>query len=95
MLTIYNVILSKVDHLFWFYPYYSFCLFDNIIEGYSQKWKTKEPKLKKKYYQAKRKTTKRSREYYGNHFEGEKVKERNYVNNKNMPDEDRERKKNI
>ena len=79
--------MSKVDNLFWFYPYYSFF--------YSQKWKTKEPKLKKKYYQAKRKTTKRSRENYGNHFEGGKVKERNYANNKNMPDEDKERKKNI
>ena len=67
-------------------------MFNNVIEDYSQKWKIQKQKINQGN---KEKLQERSREYYRNLSENEKIKTRNYANNrnKNMSDEDIERKK--
>ena len=64
---------------------YCFC-FNNIIEDYFLKWKTKKKTTTKakKYYQTnKEKLQEKSREYYKNLTKDEKAKKRYYANNKN------------
>ena len=86
--------LVSITTLFrFFFRAIIFFLFSNIIEDYSPKWNSK------KYYQTnKEKLQEGSQVYYRNLPEDEKIKKRNYANNrnKNMSDEEREKeKKNI
>ena len=93
---IFTLVTAAIFSNFYSFPHYKkyIFLFSNIIEDYSPEWKTKKQK-QKIITEAIKKTSERFQEYFSNLSEDEKIKEINYANNrnKNMSDEDKERKK--